>query len=461
MTGETADGAQAQRNLARGASGVLVAVLLVLAAGLARAWLGARFAGVLPFGLFYPAILAAALFGGALAGIVGLVLSVLVGWYYFLGPAGFQLQTPTTAVNLALFVLSSAFVAFVGVRLHTVVRALRSSNAALSERELRYRTLFDSVSDGFALVEAIWGEDGKLADYLVLEVNPAMLRILNTDPSVVGRRQSEILSEPPPAWLAACEAAFHGEPIRFEFHTPGSERWYEIRLSRAAENQLAQFVVDITDRKVAEGRQSEMFDELNHRVKNNLALVSSMLAMQGRGADLPAVREHLAKAVDRIQTIADVHASLYRTSSQDEVDFATYLQDLCARLSGALLEDDRIRIEVAAEPATLPLDKAVSLGVVVNELVTNAAKHAYPPPAAGSISVRLDHRDGDLTLSVGDSGAGLPNTPPSNGLGMRLVRSLVQQIGGTLDIERHPGATFTITLPRLGLIPRAAQNRLL
>ncbi|WP_133255028.1 sensor histidine kinase [Phenylobacterium hankyongense] len=456
MTAEAAGGAQAQRSLARSATGVLVAGLLVLAAALARAWLGARFAGILPFSLFFPAILAAALFGGTLAGIVALALSVLVGWYYFLDPSGFHLATPARSVNLGLFVLSGALVALVGARLHRVVGELRSANAALSERELRYRTLFDSVSDGFALVEGIWAEDGKLADYRVLEVNPAMLRILNTDLSVVGRRQSEILDATPPAWLAACEAALRGEAISFEFHAPGSERWYEIRLSRAAENQLAQFVVDITDRKAAERRQSELFDELNHRVKNNLALVSSMLAMQGRAADLPAVREHLAKAVDRIQTIADVHASLYRTSSQDEVDFAAYLQDLCARLSGALLEDDRVRIEVTAEPAALPLDKAVSLGVVVNELVTNAAKHAYPAPARGSISVRLGHRDGDLTLSVSDCGTGLPGTPSAHGLGMRLVRSLVQQNGGTLDIEHHPGATFTITLPGRGLLPRAA-----
>src|SRR6185369_5810006 len=112
---------------------------------------------------------------------------------------------------------------------------------------------------------------------------------------------------------------------------------------------------------------------------------------QARMGDGGLVREHLHKAVDRIQAIADVHGSLYRTSRKDDVDFAAYLQDLCARLGSSLLDGDRIKIEVKAEPAAMPLDRAVALGIVVNELVTNAAKHAYPAPAEGLIGVSLEH----------------------------------------------------------------------
>src|SRR6185369_14970159 len=150
---------------------------------------------------------------------------------------------------------------------------------------------------------------------------------------------------------------------------------------------------------------------------------------QARMGDGGLVREHLHKAVDRIQAIAEVHGSLYRTSRKDDVDFAAYLQDLCARLASSLLDGDRIRIEVAVEPAALALDRAVALGIVVNELVTNAAKHAYPAPAAGLIEGKLTQAAPGLLLCVGDNGLGLPADLPTGGLGMRLVRSLVQQIG--------------------------------
>jgi two-component sensor histidine kinase len=322
-----------------------------------------------------------------------------------------------------------------------------SSRPGPDARDLRYRALFQGVSDGFALVEEIRDPTGRLTDYVVLEANPALHSILGREEPMVGQRQSEIMRNAPPAWLQACDAALKGDPLSFEFEAPGSHRWFEIHLSRIAPGQLAQLVVDVTDRKRAEAHQSELFDELNHRVKNNLAIVSAMLTMQSRVSGSSEVREHLAKAIGRIQTIADVHASLYRSGRKDDVDFAAYLNDLCERLADSALDKARVALEVDAEPALVPLDKAVALGVVVNELVTNAAKHAYPPPAKGTISVQL-HRDGAaLALQVGDGGPGLPNEPSKTGLGMRLVRSLVQQLGATLTISHLPGANFTVRLP--------------
>src|SRR4051812_35074016 len=132
----------------------------------------------------------------------------------------------------------------------------------------RYRTLFECVSDGFALVQVIRDADRRVVDYVVLEANPALLRILGMDSSPVGKLQSQVLQTAPKAWLQACQAAVEGEPISFEYHRAESERWFDIHLSRVGPDQLAQLVVEITDRKRAERHRTEMFDELNHRVKN-------------------------------------------------------------------------------------------------------------------------------------------------------------------------------------------------
>jgi len=348
-------------------------------------------------------------------------------------------------------------------RLRDLIGGLRSSRAQFMERELRYRTLFEGVSDGFAMIEAVRNADGRPVDYVVLEANPALHRILGEEQPLVGRRHSEILSNSPPALqqalLQACETALQGRPLHFEYHRPGGARWFDIHLSQIGPDRLAELVVDITERKHAEVRQSEMFDELNHRVKNNLAVVSAMLSMQSRVARSPEVRDHLARAVDRIQTIADVHASLYRSGRKDEVDFSTYLHDLCARLAMSVVDKTRVRLTVEAEPSVLSLDKAIALGVVVNELITNAAKHAYPAPATGTISVRLTREGAGLRLRVEDIGPGLPDKPNPAGLGMRLVRSLVQQLGATLEIDCQAGAAFTVRLPNAGAADPAPDSQ--
>ena len=442
--------------------GPALAVAFVLAAATVRAGLGYNMAGLSVFSLFYPAILGAALVGGELSAAIALVLGFGISWMFLRSDQAPALTPAAAAFNMLMFVSSGAFIGAVGSRLRSLMRRRRADFARLAEREARYRTLFEGVGEGFALLEGIWDETGQLEDFLVVEANPALLRMFNADRSVIGRRQSDFLRKPDPQYIALTERAFRGETMAFELHTRRAHRWFEIRLSRVSEKRLAQIVVDITARKAAESRQTEMFDELNHRVKNNLAAVSAMLTMQARLAANSELREGLQKAVDRIHTIADVHASLYRESSKDEVNFGAYLQRLCERLSSSLLDDDRVRLEVAAVPAMVPLERAVALGLVVNELVTNAAKHAYPAPDRGVIRVKLENTADGLVLSVNDVGRGLPRTPAASGLGMRLVRSLVQQSRGVLEMQEGPGLTFKLTLPGAAEPPpESAQSRLL
>jgi two-component sensor histidine kinase len=208
---------------------------------------------------------------------------------------------------------------------------------------------------------------------------------------------------------------------------------------------MAQFFHDITERKEAEERQRRLFEEINHRVKNNLSMVSSVLRLQARDADAVA-REQLLKAVGRVQSISEIYRTLYGEGQSGTVNFGAYLEELCGSLATSLIDDpERITLTVDADRKSVPVDTAIPLGMVVNELVTNAVKYAYPSPQQGEISVRF-RAEPECILEVGDSGAGLPDgvANSATGLGMKLVTSLVHQAGGELSVKHHPGVTYTI-----------------
>jgi two-component sensor histidine kinase len=177
--------------------------------------------------------------------------------------------------------------------------------------------------------------------------------------------------------------------------------------------------------------------------------VSGMLQMQARPQS-PELAAALTKAIDRVQVISTIHTSLYKGGRKDDLEFSDYLKNLCDRLAASLTDGERINIAVEAEPADIPVDDAVPLGIIVNELVTNAVKHAFPPPSSGVISVRFVARDEDIFLSIGDSGRGLPNmdTPGQPGLGMKLVDAMVRQLGAKMEVTHHPGTTYDIRLRR-------------
>jgi two-component sensor histidine kinase len=425
-----------------------VAAALVAAVTLLRMGLGVISPTVTPFAGYYLAALAATIFCGWRFGALALLAGGVAAWFLFLAPLSHQPSMRLgAAAGVLIYLLSGALTVWAADYLRRLLNRLGANRAALVERNLEYDNLFETMSEGFALGEAIWNDEGRLADYVIVEVNPSLRRMLGVGTEIAGSKFSDQPGDGR-AWLALCERVLRsGKPESVEFANPAGDRFYEIRVSRITPSRMAQFFFDITDRKAAEERQSEMFEELNHRVKNNLALVASLLQVQARGAE-PVVRDSLIKAVDRVQSIAKVHQALYRGSRREDVDFGTYLTDLCASLSRSLATDGRITLEVEAEAADLPIDTAIPLGMVVNELVTNAVKHAYPSPRAGLVSVRFRREDDRFHLTVGDAGRGLPEPPDRrDGLGMTLVNSLVGQVHGQMVVRPSPGATFEITLP--------------
>lgn len=205
------------------------------------------------------------------------------------------------------------------------------------------------------------------------------------------------------------------------------------------------------DREIA--TRDLMLDEFEHRVKNNFAIVGSMLDIQRRRAGDGAAGEALATALRRVDSIARAHRHLYRHGQASEVDVRDYLVDLCAALSEALLLRGGVTLSCDADPAQIPRDHAVSIGLVVNELVTNAAKHAFAGREQGTIAVSWKRRrEGGWRLTVADDGVGMPPEPRAasadGGLGQRLIEGFARQARGSLTTASGDhGTQVTMDVP--------------
>lgn len=192
-----------------------------------------------------------------------------------------------------------------------------------------------------------------------------------------------------------------------------------------------------------------MLRELDHRMKNNFATVAGLLQMQlRRAADGPA-RKALGEALGRVESISAAHRNLYGPGEDVRlVDMGVYLADLCRSLAEALFLGELVRLDCEAEPGPLDRDRAVAVGLIVNELVTNAAKHAFADGRPGLIRVSFARQAQGYRLLVEDDGMGLPAdfAKRRQGLGRGLVEAFTRQAGGELKIGEGPGARFEVDL---------------
>jgi two-component sensor histidine kinase len=190
-----------------------------------------------------------------------------------------------------------------------------------------------------------------------------------------------------------------------------------------------------------------LLQELSHRTKNNLQIIASVLALQARSVGDPEVRRIFDAAVTRVRVIANAHSQLQLTGDRSMVNMRSYLTDLCRDLGDSLRGVRPVAVRVEADPIELSTDKAVPIGLIVNELVTNAFKYAFPEDQEGAVTVTFRrNEEGGIDLVVEDNGIGCP-VDATEGLGTRLVRLLVQQVGGSITREAAlPGCRVVATL---------------
>jgi two-component sensor histidine kinase len=195
-----------------------------------------------------------------------------------------------------------------------------------------------------------------------------------------------------------------------------------------------------------------LLQEIHHRVKNNLAVISSLFFLEAARTEDPSTLALLTESQDRVRSMSLVHERLYRSGELHAVDFAGYASELCDELARGYQRADRgIAVRKQLSPLPLNVDTAVPTGLILNELITNALKHAFPDGRAGVVELRVARLAPDRGLvEVVDDGVGVPDglAPAAASLGLRLITSLVRQIDGRFSLEAGaPGTRARVEIP--------------
>jgi PAS domain S-box-containing protein len=351
------------------------------------------------------------------------------------------------------------------------IHASREAEAALRERDDRLRALTDNLPDSmvFQLAE---DADGRLRPREV-GANCERLNGFSADEAVADpeRLMGRLFDEDRILLTRAIERAREDErPISVEVRARGaggSARWLQVSAARRRlpDGTLVWDGVetDITIHKEAEGalqslladlsdglrRKDEALAETNVRIRNALQVVLSLLRLQASGLATEDARRAFATALDRVRAIADAHHRLLQAPIDGAVDAGGFVRDLCQDIA-----QSGVAIRVDADRVALAPDRLLPLGLVVNELARNAARHARGEAGGALVDVALKADGATFSLKVADAGPGLPpgfDAARTEGLGLRIVRSLVDQLDGQLDWGPGPGgegAAFTVTAPR-------------
>jgi two-component sensor histidine kinase len=195
-----------------------------------------------------------------------------------------------------------------------------------------------------------------------------------------------------------------------------------------------------------------LLQEVHHRVKNNLQVISSLIGMQARSLTDDAGRAALEECRGRVQAIALIHEKLYESNDYARVPFAEYVRGLAASVFAATgVAPDRVSLHLAIADVALAVDKAIPCGLILNELMTNALKHAFVDGRKGTLRVELRPVEaGGFDLVVGDDGVGLAglDLAKAGSLGLQLVHMLARQLDGRLEVDGTAGTTFRLTVPQ-------------
>lgn len=344
----------------------------------------------------------------------------------------------------------------------------RLAEQALRESDERFRRLLEATEEGIAIHD----------NGLILDANERLASMFGYELyEIVGMNIIELTA--PGSRDDVIKKIVAGDDRAFE--TPaikkdGTEICVEI-IGRAAHFQgkraKVSIIRDVTERtrieqerrraeeqiKASLAEKEVLIKEIHHRVKNNLQIISSLLKLQSSTVKDSEVQEYLKISRDRVQSMAIIHDKLFHSKELTHIDFSSYLKQLTSHLLNSYgANPDKIKLRLKAESVFLDIDTAVPCGLLVNELVSNSLKHAFPNGRRGEIIVEI-FRDSEnkINLTVKDNGVGFAGDPHdlrSASLGLQLIDSLSRQLGGTVKFDTSSGTCYSIKFPPLSYAER-------
>ena len=221
---------------------------------------------------------------------------------------------------------------------------------------------------------------------------------------------------------------------------------------KSAKRDLHMELLDLRRRikgcEASAAKHAVMLREGDHRIKNSLQLVSSLLRLQAKRSEEASISEALLGAASRVRSVADIHDALQGAGGLDAVDLGAVLRKMCASLQAMAGDDGLVEIVVEADTLDVPTDFAQSLALAVNELVVNALRHAFVDRDGGMVRVQLTRLDDSVEISVSDNGIGVPaGHAIDQGYGMTLVAMMIKKVRGELQTTSASGMSFRITAP--------------
>ena len=340
------------------------------------------------------------------------------------------------------------------------IKSRKIAENAARESEIYYRTIFENTGTAISLIEE---------DMTISRVNSEAERIIGfSKEEIEGKKKWTEFVVKEDLKRIKGYYALRNDPVAHptEYETKVRDKAGNIKdilvtivNIPGTQKQLAS-ILDITKRKIADNKiksslkeKNNLLQEIHHRVKNNMQIISSLLNLQIKYVDEEEAVNVLKESQNRIKSMAMIHEKLYMSDDLAHINFVDYIQSLVKNLFYSYnVENTNIKPIFEVEDVTLNMETAVPCGLIISELVSNSLKYAFPNEKKGEILVSLKTVDDKYELIIRENGIGLPEELDFNNLetlGLLLVNNLTEQIDGELTINRSPGTEFKIKLKEL------------
>jgi PAS domain S-box-containing protein len=331
---------------------------------------------------------------------------------------------------------------------------------ALSRAKDEWEHTFDAVPDLICILDK---------EFRIVRINRAMAEKLGMQPAdCIGKRCYEIIHRTvtPPAFCPHAALLKDGSEHMTENYEEGLGGYFNISTSPIYDKQgqligSVHMARDITERKKVENQiisslheKEILLREIHHRVKNNLQIISSLMKLSSESIQDRSILNIFDDSRNRIKSMALIHEKLYQSTDLTKIEFSEYIESLAHELFRAhRVDSGRIILKLSMESILLSIDIAIPCGLIVNELITNSIKHAFPEETEGEINIALSEKEsGVIEFTISDNGIGIPSSidlSTAKTLGLYIVNILVEdQLEGSITLDRTKGTAFRITFSK-------------